>query len=187
VTLNSGGTGNDWDGTLAIRDGATFSGAGTQTHTIGGSWIASSTATYIPSNTSVVFDATTAGYQVIMSGSDFYDVTFNGVGGEWEMIDSYATSTNDFTITAGSVVLPNNILTVGSSFDNTGGSFDNATGTLKMVATSGGKTLELNGSDLYNLEFNGIGGDWDMVDVNATTSNSVLINNGLPAKAEKEA
>ena len=177
ITLNSSGSGNNWDGTLAIRNGATFSAAGAQAHSIGGSWIASSTAAFVSGGSTVTFTATTSGKTILASGSSFNNITFNGSGGSWTIQDVNATSSNDVTISAGSVTLPSGTFAVGGTFNNSGGSFTYNGGDMRFYSTNA-ETITANGSSMGGLVFDG-SGSWTMQDTNATSTGSVSISSGV--------
>ena len=185
VTVQSGGGANAYDGSLEVRPSAAFVAAGTQAHSIGGNLTFDLGATLTSANSTFTFTATTTGKTITVPNvSTFYNMTFNGVGGNWAFASSTATTTNDVTITNGTVTLPTGTLTVGGSFNNTGGTVVHNNGTLSLTATSGGKTIRLGTSSLYNITLNGSGGSWTFVDTNATTSNTVTVTAGsvtLPA------
>ena len=176
VTLNSGGSGDTWDGTLHIGTSSTFVAAGTESHSIGGSWLTYPSASFTRASSTVTFTATTTGKTISPDQSEFFNVTFNGSGGAWDFVDIHATATNDVTITTGSVTLASTTMTVGGSLANTGGSFDAGSTTLKFTSTNP-ETIEVNGSDTHNLIFQG-GGTYTYVDTLATTTGDVSITNG---------
>ena len=176
ITLNSGNS-NAWDGTLEIRSNATLSLSGTQSHAIGGSLIVDSGATIVPASASFTFTATTTGKTVQFGPNGLYNVTFNGSGGNWSFPDANATTTNDFTITLGTVTMPVGTTTIGGSFVNSD-TFVHNNGTVQFTSTAAGKTITASTSPFYNLVFNGSGGSWSFSGANATSSNNVLIQNG---------
>ncbi len=178
VTIQSGGGANTYDGTLEVQAGGSFSAASTQTHTIGGSLIFDSGATLTSANSTFTFTATTTGKTITPpASSSFYNMTFNGAGGNWAFSSS-ATTTNDFTVTAGTVTLPTGTLSVGGSLQNNGGTLVHNNGSVLLTATASGKTIKVGTSTLYNLTFNGVSGGWTFSDANATTSNTLTISNG---------
>jgi hypothetical protein len=176
VTVQSGGV-NSWDGTIELLSNSTFSAAGTQSHSFGGSFLVDSGATFSAANSTVIFAATTTGKTITPQSSPFYNVTFNGLGGNWAF-SAAATSTNDFAITNGTVTLPTTVLEVGGSFSNSGGVFQHNNGTVKLTSTAIGKTIQVNNSPFYNLTANGAGGGWSFVDSSATSSNDLTITAG---------
>ncbi|MFZ2707332.1 MAG: hypothetical protein WAY88_04350, partial [Minisyncoccia bacterium] len=178
VTVESGGSGNAWDGTLELFPSAVFSAAGTQAHSVGGSFIASTSASLSAASSTFTFTATTTGKTITSGNSAFYNITFNGTGGNWAFSGGTATTSNDFTIPAGTVTLPSATTTIGGSFNNTGGTFMHNNGTLYFTSTATGKTVRANNSDFYTLTFNGAGGAWTFADTNATSSQNLLVSAG---------
>jgi hypothetical protein len=178
MTLLSGGSGNAWDGTLELQSSATFTASGSQTHSVGGSLTVGTGATLTPASSTFTFTATTTGKVITSNSSSFYNMTFNGTGGNWAFAGGSATSTNDFTITNGTVTLPSVQLSVGGSFTNTGGTFMHNNGALVLASTATGKSVYANGSNFYDLTLNGSGGAWTFTDTVATTSNNFTITVG---------
>lgn len=178
ITLTSGGSGTAWDGTLELFSGATLSGANGQSHSIGGSLIVDSSAVLNSASSTFTMTATTTGKTITLNGSSLYNIVFNGTGGNWAFSGSTMTANNDFTITAGTVTMPSATTTVVGSFLNTGGTFAHNNGVILMAATSSGKSVRVNGSALYTIEFNGTGGTWSFVDTSATSSNNFMVTNG---------
>ncbi len=177
VTLSGGGAGQAYDGTLELQTNALFTAAGSESHSIGGSMILGTGATFSAAQSTITFTTTGLLRTVNTNEDPFYNVVFNG-SGSWTMPDQTATAQNNFTITAGDVTLPLGTTTVAGSFNTTGGSFTQATGTLALNGTAGGKTLRLNGSSLNRLVVDGVGGSWSMPDTNATTTLSVTVSHG---------
>ncbi|MBF0217880.1 MAG: hypothetical protein HQL30_12935, partial [Candidatus Omnitrophica bacterium] len=111
---------------------------------VGGSWEVSGTGTFTHGNGRVVFDSAAQGKTIITSSSnadDFYQVKFNGIGGEWALSDGLAVqddlsivngtfdcSTHDLTvngdlgINGGELIAPSGSLTISGNFDHAGGS-----------------------------------------------------------------
>ena len=178
VTLDGGGAdGNFWNGTLHLQTSSVFVAVGNQVHTVAGNITLDSGATFTPGNSTTTMTATTTGKTITMASSTFYNLSFTG-GGGWTFQDENATSSNDLVISAGAVIFPVGILSVGGSFQNTGGTFNNSNGTVKLTSTASGKTVRANGSNFYNLLFNGSGGTWAMSDTNATSTNDLTITAG---------
>ena len=61
ITLQSGGSGNVWDGSLQLFNNAVFSSSGTQSHTIGGNLTVGTGASLQAASTTFTFTATTTG------------------------------------------------------------------------------------------------------------------------------
>jgi hypothetical protein len=180
ITLESGGSGNIWDGRLHIGNNAVFTASGSEDHSVGGNFQKDAGAIFTAANSTFIFTATTTGKVIVSSvlGLTFASTTFNGVGGEWTFSNADATTTSNFTITEGSVILPTGILVIGDSFNNNGGAFTHSGGIVKLTSASAGKTVRAGGSDFANLLFNGTGGTWTMPDTNATTTTDFTIEAG---------
>jgi hypothetical protein len=178
VTIQSGGSGASYDGSLELRTNAVFTAASTQAHSVGGSLTVGTGATLTPANSTFTFTATTTGKTIAPNGSSFYNMVFNGTGGNWAVSGGTLTASNDLTITSGALTLPTATTTVGGSFVNTGGSFMHNNGILVLTATATGKSIRANGSNFYDLMLNGSGGAWTFVDTVATTSNNFTISVG---------
>lgn len=105
VTIHGNAQSNTWDGSLHIDDAATFTGAGTTTYTIGGSFTLETGATYVPASTTIVMNATTTG-KTIMTASDetltLNELQFTGVGGGWSL-NGNATATDDVQVATGTL------------------------------------------------------------------------------------
>ncbi len=177
VTLN-GGSANAWDGTLELATSSTFTVATNQSHTIGGSLTVGSSASLTSASSTFTFTATTTGKTITLNGSSLYNAVFNGTGGNWSFNGATMTTTNDFTITAGTVTMPTATSTIGGSFQNTGGTFQHNNGAIVLTATAAGKTVRANNSNFYTLEFNGSGGGWTFFDSAATSSNNLVVTAG---------
>ena len=95
VTLDYGGSGDEWDGSLKITTGATFTASSTESHSIGGNWFASSTATFTAASSTITFTATTTGKTITTAGNSFYKVQFNGSGGYWTITDPTRVSASN--------------------------------------------------------------------------------------------
>jgi hypothetical protein len=169
------GSGTSYDGTIELKDNAIFVGAGTESHTIGGSLLAGSGASVTAGNSTLTFTATTTGKTVDSNTSSLANIAFSGVGGGWTFTETSATTTGDVTISAGSVVLPTTSFAVGGSFINSA-VFTGTTTALTFTA-GGAETITFAGYDVGSLRFTGTG-PWTMNDTNATTTGSVRIDTG---------
>lgn len=167
-TLSVGGNFIMSTGTVTLPTGTT---------TISGSFD-NATGTFAHNNSVVVFNGSGT-RSVRQSGSDFtnafYDVVFAG-SGTYTFLDTRATTTNNFSITSGSVTLPSTLLTIGGSFLNTAGTFSSNSGTVK-VSGSGLHSIDTNAS-FYNLLFDGTG-TTTFVDTSVTASEDVTILGGV--------
>jgi len=136
--------------------------------------------TFTARSGTVTFAATTTGITITPGASSFAGITFNGSGGNWSF-NGNATTTGDFTISAGTVTLPVGTTTIGGSFNASGGVFSHNNGAV-VFNTSGSKTINPGTSSFYDLVFNG-SGSWSF-GANATSSRNTIITAGsvtLPA------
>ena len=177
VTLTVGATSAQAGGDVLISPGATFN-AEANAVSVSGDW--NNNGIFSNSNNTVTFTATSTGFSITASSSAFYNLTFNGSGGVWDLQDN-ATSTNDVTITAGTLDLNGQNLVV------QGGDIT-VTGTLAADVDSGTVTLsgsgDLGGSGTttaYNLTLSGI----TALAGNITVNNDLTISgaNSLDASA----
>lgn len=180
VTLSGGGAGALYDGTLELYTNAIFTAQGSETHSVGGSVMLGSGATFVAAQSTLTLTTTGAARTIDVNQNSLYNLTFNG-SGSWTVTDTTLTANNNVTITAGAVVLPTGTTTVAGSFANNGGSFTHSTGTLAFTATAGGKTIRAGGSNMYQVIFNGSGGAWSMTDTNATATASMAVTAGTVA------
>ncbi|MEI6462258.1 MAG: DUF2341 domain-containing protein [bacterium] len=160
------------------------------TLTVGGNF---SLASPISNNGgTIIMNATTTGKTITGIGTygwinvrPLYNLIFNGVGGGWTLGPGSSNSSgaaiqNDFTITNGTVIAPTTNLQIGGNYSNSG-TFTNSSGTVTMIATSGGKTLSgsmIGSSSFYNLIFDGSGGAWSFATNPATVANDLTVTTG---------
>ena len=107
------------------------------TLTVAGSYYASSSSIMITNGYGVLFTASTTGKILIgdMTGdSAFASTTFAGTGGAWTYRDN-ASTTGNFTITAGTVTAPSARLSIGGNFTNNG-TFTHNSGTTTIGTVS---------------------------------------------------
>lgn len=177
VTLLSGGSGQAYDGTLALRANAGYVSSSTVSESIdiGGSWSTDSGATFSAGLSSVTMSATTSGKTISPDQSAFHDLTFDGVGGSWTFADTNATTTGDFTIANGTVAVASSTLAVGGSFANSGSM--SAASTSITFSSGNPETVTFNGYTVGSLSFTGTG-LYTMTDTNATSTGSVTIAAG---------
>ncbi|KKU77715.1 MAG: hypothetical protein UY04_C0053G0001, partial [Parcubacteria group bacterium GW2011_GWA2_47_7] len=164
----------------AVKIGAddTLNAGGANTMTVLGFW--ENTGTFTAQTGTVTFATTTASMSINQGTSDFYNLIFNGTGGSWRWLNTNATTTNNLTISAGTVTLPGGTLSVGGSFDNSGGTFVHNSGAIRFTSTVAGKNIRLGGSDASTVIFAGSGGTWSFLDTNATATQDVTILAGTP-------
>ncbi len=178
VTLQSGGSGSAWDGTLELRTNATWIGANNQSHSIGGSLSVDNGALLTSASSTFTFTATTSGKTIALQNSSLFTAVFNGGGGNWSFPSGSAIVQNDFSIATGTVTFGVGTTTIGGSLFNSGGIFQHNNGTIVLNASSTGKSIKANGNSFYNLTLNGSGGAWTFSDTNATSSNNFIVTNG---------
>jgi len=177
VTVSGGGAGTDYDGTLELRAGATFTAANGQVHSIGGSLLTGTGAVFTPAQSTVTFTTTGTARTIDSNNAGFYNLSFTGAG-SWTVADPALLVVGDYIQSAGSVTLPSATTTIGGTFDITGGSFVANSGLLYFTATDVGNVVRFNGSDTATVRFNGTGGSWIIADTNATTTNSFTVSAG---------
>ncbi|MEX0931679.1 MAG: DUF2341 domain-containing protein [Candidatus Paceibacterota bacterium] len=177
VTVTGNGTTNEYDGTLYVWQNANFVAEGSEYFTIGGSLIASSSAVITSASSDFDFTSTATGKVVRTNSSPLASVTFSGSGGAWSFPETTVSVEDDFTITAGSVSLPVGTTTVAGSFINNGGTFTHNSGTVQLNGTEVGNSIQVGGSDFYNLTIGGTG-SWTFLDTNATTTNQLRFEYG---------
>lgn len=175
VTLTGAGAGAAYDGTLELYSNASFIAAGSESHSVGGSLITGTGATFTSANSTVTFTTTGSARTVDTNAASFYNVTFSG-SGSWTVSDTSMSIGNDFTITQGAVTLPNGTTTVTGSFNVTGGSW-NANGGTMLFNSGAAETIRAGGSNFNALTINGAG-SFTMLGTNATTTSNLLIKDG---------
>ncbi len=175
VTVNSSGTvtlgGNlDADGNLTVSSGTLDASSSNYAINVAGNW--SNSGTFTARSGTVTFDGTSTSGTINPGSSSFYGLTFNGVGGAWDLTTNNLTVTNALTITNGTFDLnAKNLTATGATFSNdgtlrlqggetvTGLSMDTNSGTVTYDGTTSYTGLAA-GSSYYNLTFNGTGGTW---------------------------
>jgi len=122
---------------------------------------------FVHNSGTIDFTATDTGNTITTSGVVLNNVTFNGIGGEWQLQDNLDVGKN-LAITAGSLSLNGKNLSLGGSFSNTGilklegaetlTGFTNDTDSGTVEYTGTGTYAQLNGGNLYyNLVVSGGG------------------------------
>jgi hypothetical protein len=119
ITLQSAGSGTEYDGTLRLAPGASFTAATLQTHTIGGSLIVDQAGVLTVASSSVNFTATTSGKTVTASTTlVFGDISFTG-SGAWNL-NTPLTVTGDITVASGTLTGTEDIYVSNGSFAGNG-------------------------------------------------------------------
>lgn len=162
---------------ITIGADDTLNAGGSNTIDVVGNWFNNNIFT--AQTGTVNFIATTTGRTITPGGSSFYNLTFNGINGNWSFTTSMTTSTNNFTIATGTVTLPVGTTTVGGNWDTFGGAFQHNNSAVLFNATAAGKTIHVaTSTPFYDMHFNGTGGTWSFIDTSATSSRSVVIAAG---------
>lgn len=146
------------------------------TTTIGGSFNVTG-GNFVANNGLLYFTATDAGNIVRFNGSDTATVRFKGTGGSWTMSDTNATTTDSFTVQAGTVTLPTGTLTVGDDFVVVG-AVSHANGTVNLIGTAGGNVITLGASTLSNLRVTAGAGDYTLTNPSAAFLGDLLLISG---------
>ncbi|USN87822.1 MAG: DUF2341 domain-containing protein [Candidatus Nomurabacteria bacterium] len=175
VTIAGGGAGQPYDGTLELYANSVFDSGTGNTHTIGGSFVASSTATFNAGTSNIILTTTGSNRSVLVNENPFFNLTFNG-SGSWYIIDPNIYVNNDVTITSGVVTMPIATSTFAGSFENNGGSFV-ASAVSLFTSTSSGKNIRFGGSSFTKMQFTGFG-DWTIIDTDATSTGSIIKTDG---------
>ena len=172
----------DADGDVTITGFGVLQASSTASFTIGSSYINDGTLT--AGTGTVTFDSTSTGKTLGGQGiynTPFYNLTFNGVGGAWELgNDGPMFISNDLTITNGTVTSSFYGLKIGGSYSNSG-TFTHNSASVIMSATDTGNTLGgtmTGASAFYDLTFDGVAGDWSFGANAVTFANDLTITNG---------
>ena len=139
---------------------------------IGGSF--TNAGAFTPRSGTVTFTAIDTGNTITSNGSSFYNLTFDGIGGEWTLQDALAVN-NDLTITNGTLIAGANAIDIAGNFSNAGSI--TSSGTVTFSATDTDNTITSGGSSFYNLVFNGVGGEWTLQDA-LVVDNDLTIQDG---------
>ncbi|NTW22404.1 DUF2341 domain-containing protein [Candidatus Falkowbacteria bacterium] len=139
VTAAASNTALDINGDFTINASASFAAPTSSGFTVAGNW--ENDGTFINSAGTITFDADSAGKVINAGGSLFSKVVFNGTSGGWTIGES-ATSTSDWTLTAGTFIASSSILIeVGGLFYNgIGGASTTWAGTT-LYLTGGSQTI----------------------------------------------
>jgi hypothetical protein len=175
VTLSGGGGGAAYDGTLELQANAIFDATGAESHTIGGSFIMGTGATFDDETSTFTFTTSGAGRTIDTNEESFSTLVMNGTG-SWTVTNATLTVGNDLTITQGTLTLPTGTTTIAGSFQNTGGSFVQNGGSMYFTAT-GAETIRTGGGAFGTTTFTG-GGTWTYQGGNATTTGDFTILSG---------
>jgi len=174
VTVSGGGAGAAYDGTMELQSGATWTGAGTQLLSIGGSFILNSGAAFVPANGTTTFTTTGTNRTIDINQGYFNHIAFTGAG-SWDIVDTTLTVNGNYSQTAGAVTFPTGTSTFSGSLVKSGGTFDANDG-IAVFSGSGNRAITLAGSDLSDVIVTA--GNYTFTDVNATATKSVVVAGG---------
>ncbi len=178
VTLSGGGSGAAFDGTLEALTNARFRATSTETHSINGSFIFGTGATFDPAQSTTTFNTSGAARTIDTNNGGFYNVNFTG-SGSWTITDTNFVTGRSYAQSAGTVTFGSGTTTIGASFNVTGGTFSMSGSALVFNSSSTGNIIRFNNISVPTLRFTGTGGAWSMSDTNATTTGSFeLASNG---------
>lgn len=122
ITLQSGGSGAVYDGSLHIDNNAIFTAATNQSHSIGGSFFQDTGSTFTAASTTFTFTATTTGKAITHDDATlttFRELAFTGVGGGWN-INSDLLIGADMTVATGTVTGTGDITLQAGTFSGDG-------------------------------------------------------------------
>ena len=141
VTLMSGGSGLEYDGSLYLRTGSIFTGSGTSTYTIGGSLTQYTGASFVGASTTILMTATTTGKGIVSSSTEtinLNNLTMSGVSGGWNLSGNVAL-TGDLSLSTGTLTGTGNVTLTNGSFGGNGTlSLGGGTTTLASTNVLGG-------------------------------------------------
>lgn len=202
LILQSGTSGNGYDGSLHLDNDATFVAAGTESHQIGGSFFNDLGSAFTAASSTFTFTATDAGRGITnanVSTLDFNELAFTGAGswnisadltvaGDMDVASGTVTGTGDITMTGGAITgtgllsLGGGTVTLETSTtlgDTTGWTFNNLT--LGDGSVTGTTTRSANATTTILGQLTIASGHF--LDANASTwdlagAGSVFVENG---------
>lgn len=174
VTVSGGGAGAEYDGTLELYAGSTWTGAGIELLSIGGSFELGSGAAFVASNGTTTFTTTGTNRTIAVNEGDFNHVVFTG-SGSWNITDTTFTVNGNYTQSAGAVTFPIGTSTFSGSLIKSSGTLDTNDG-IAVFDSTGNRSIILTGSALADVIF--IAGNYSFGDANATATKSVIISGG---------
>ncbi|MEZ4104351.1 MAG: DUF2341 domain-containing protein [Candidatus Paceibacterota bacterium] len=141
VTLQANAEANGYDGSLVLATSSTFLAYGTSTYTIGGRFVQGSGAIFSPASSTVLMNATTTGKSITsFDPINFYELTFNGTGGGWNIGADLVIDQN-VNINNGTVTGTGDIEVVNGNISGDGTlSMGNGTVTVDSTNVLGGNT-----------------------------------------------
>ncbi len=130
VTVNANASASSTDGSLRLTANSTYTQ--TATTTIGGSFTASSSATYTALGPLIMTSTSSSQKLITATSSALSSITFSGAAGAWTFDTNAATTTGTLTIATGTVTAPASTLTIGGNLAFQGGSFIHNAGTVYL-------------------------------------------------------
>ena len=167
----------DVNGDFTISANATFVASQIGGFNIAGSWL--NQGIFAHSNGTTTFDATTSDKTIKTGDSPFYNLAFNGAAGGWTFSDN-ATTSNNFTISNGTVTATSTLYVGGNWSATTTGIFQHNNGEVIFFATTSGHTISDGGWPFYLLTFNGGNGEWLYQDSTSTAPATTTVQAGTP-------
>ena len=186
VNMSTGTINAATAGTVNINGDLLLSGTAAFTAPNGNLNIAgnfSNSATFTPGTGTTIFISTGTGRTITSGTAHFYNLVFNGTGGNWTMADN-STTDNNFTITAGTVSGGATILNVGGSWNHstTGAIFAYGTSTVNITGT--GTFNSGSGAFYYNLNLAAAGNTTSLTNgLTPTVTNFLTLGTGTLAGA----
>ena len=156
----------------------TFNFSNPVTMTVGGSWIQTG-GTFTSGAGTVVFNSNASGQTIRSNGRPFFNVTFNGAGGYWTLVDSLTVG-GSLTLTAGTLdtsASGNLGVSVGGDWLNNGGAFVANNSTVVFNAGSAGHLITSNGNTFGSVAFSNAAGAWTLQD-NLSLSGGLTLGAG---------
>ncbi len=143
ITIEGNASSTAFDGSLHIDNDALFTGSGTSTYSVAGSFMMDEGAQYTPASTTVIMTATTTGKTVTTATGQeisFNNLQFTGINGGWN-INSDIESLGSIIVSTGTVTGTGDITVVNGSISGNGTlSMGMGTTTLYRTNTLGGDT-----------------------------------------------
>jgi hypothetical protein len=149
----------------------------TATTTIAGSFNATDGS--FAHNNGVLYFTSASAETITFDGGLFtnvaYNLTFNG-SGNWTVVDSSATSSNDVRVLQGTLNFPAGVFAIGGTMVDGGGSYVGGTGTV-LFYSSAAEVLTAGGSSFNNVTFAG-SGSWSFSDTNVDANGDLIVQQG---------
>lgn len=172
------------DGNLTIDASNTLDTVSGQNYALSVKGNYSNSGTFTSRNGTVTFTSTTTGKTIATNGNSFYNLTFNGSGGDWTP-SAAVTVTNDLTMTAGSLLGTNNVTVNGNVTGTAGvitltsGTFEQRVASSKSFSTSSGSTVWT----FNNLTLSNSSGSGVTITTGAGTGTQLISGNLLIGKS----